>query len=92
LFNKQMSLYYKIDNLINKKFDELDPDILSILTRTLMDLDDRIKEFNKMNKTREMFRVDYNRLRKEREKLREVESLKLKTIMKECKVHGFLDL
>jgi hypothetical protein len=91
LFNKQMSLYNKIDNLINKKFDELDPDILSVLTRTLMDLDDRIKEYNKVIKNRDMFNVDYDRVKKEREKLREVDSLKLKTIMKECKFHRFSD-
>lgn len=91
LFNKQMSLYNKIDNLINKKFDELDPDILSVLTRTLMDLDDRIKEYNKVIKNRDMFNVDYDRVKKEREKLREVDSLKLKTIMKECKFRRFSD-
>lgn len=47
LFQKQMGLYIKIDNLINKKFDELEPDILSVLTRTLMDLDDRIQIYKK---------------------------------------------
>ena len=26
LFQRQMGLYIKIDNLINKKFDELEPD------------------------------------------------------------------
>ncbi len=50
-----MSLYTKIDNLINQKFNELDPDMLSVLTRTLMDLEDRIQFYIKDLKQREMF-------------------------------------
>lgn len=91
LFQKQMSLYNKIDNLINKKFDELDPDILSVLTRTLMDLDDRIQLYKRHLKNGEMFNVDYDRVKKERERLREVENMKLKTIMKECRISRFSD-
>lgn len=55
IFEKQMSLYTKIDNLINQKFNELDPDMLSVLTRTLMDLEDRIQFYIKELKQREMF-------------------------------------
>jgi hypothetical protein len=64
LFNRQMGLYVKIDNLINKRFDELDPDILSILTRTMMDLEDRIQIYKKELQKGEMFNVNYNNLRK----------------------------
>lgn len=65
LFNKQMSLYMKIDNLINKKFDELEPDILSVLTRTMMDLEDRIQTYRRGLQNREMFNVNYPNNRSE---------------------------
>lgn len=65
LFNKQLSLYMKIDNLINKKFDELEPDILSVLTRTMMDLEDRIQTYRKGLQNREMFNVNYPNNRSE---------------------------
>ena len=66
LFNRQMGLYVKIDNLINKRFDELDPDILSVLTRTMMDLEDRIQIYKKELQHGEMFNVNYTRNPKER--------------------------
>jgi len=66
LFNKQMSLYMKIDNLINSRFNELDPDMLSVLTRTLMELDDRIQLYKKGLQHGEMFNVNYTRSKKER--------------------------
>jgi hypothetical protein len=66
LINKQMSLYTKIDNLINQRFNELDPDMLSVLTRTLMDLDDRIQIYKKDLKHGEMYGVSYHNNRKER--------------------------
>ena len=66
LFKKQMSLYMKIDNLINSRFNELDPPMLSVLTRTLMDLDDRIQIYKKSLKHGEMFNVNYTRNPKER--------------------------
>ena len=65
LFKKQMSLYMKIDNLINKRFDELEPDILSILTRTMMDLEDRIQIYKKGLQNKEMFNVNYQNNRSE---------------------------
>jgi len=55
LFEKQISLYSKIDNLIHQRFNELDPDMLSVLTRTLMDLEDRIQLYVKELKQREMY-------------------------------------
>lgn len=66
LFKKQMSLYMKIDNLINSRFNEFDPDMLSVLTRTLMDLDDRIQIYKKGLQHGEMFNVNYPRKLKER--------------------------
>ena len=66
LFNKQMSLYTKIDNLINQRFNELDPDMLSVLTRTLMDLDDRIQFYKKNLRHGELFGVTYHNNRKEK--------------------------
>jgi len=65
LFNKQMGLYIKIDNLINRRFNELDPDMLSVLTRTLMDLDDRIQIYKKGLQHAEMFNVNYTKSKKE---------------------------
>lgn len=83
LFNKQMGLYIKIDNLINKKFDELDPDILSVLTRTLMDLEDRIQIYKKGLQHVEMFNVGHYRKPKEKIGLKEGGFISLKDIMNE---------
>lgn len=55
LFNKQLELYIRIDNLINKQFDELEADVMSVLTRTLMDLEDRIQLYKKEIERKEMF-------------------------------------
>jgi hypothetical protein len=55
LFNKQIDLYIRIDNLINKQFDELEADVMSVLTRTLMDLEDRIQLYKKELEKREMY-------------------------------------
>jgi hypothetical protein len=78
LFNKQMSLYTKIDNLINQRFNELDPDMLSVLTRTLMDLDDRIQFYKKNLKHGELFGVTYHKNRKNKK----LESISLVEVMK----------
>ena len=83
LFQKQMGLYIKIDNLINKKFDELEPDILSVLTRTLMDLDDRIQIYRKGLANGEMFNVGNYRKPKEKVGLKESGFISLKDIMSE---------
>ena len=65
LFKRQMSLYTKIDNLINSRFNEFDPDMLSVLTNTLMNLDDRIQIYKKGLQHGEMFNVNYTRNKKE---------------------------
>lgn len=59
LFNKQIDLYIRIDNLINKQFDELEADVMSVLTRTLMDLEDRIQLYKKNLERKEMFGKTY---------------------------------
>lgn len=82
LFKKQMSLYMKIDNMINSRFNELDPDMLSVLTRTLMDLDDRIQIYKKGLQHGEMFNVNYSRNPKERK----VEGISLVEILNQLKV------
>jgi hypothetical protein len=69
LFNKQIELYIRIDNLINKQFDELEADVMSVLTRTLMDLEDRIQLYKKEIEKREMYGNSYkekNNLNKEK--------------------------
>jgi hypothetical protein len=83
LFQKQIGLYIKIDNLINKKFDELEPDILSILSRTLMDLDDRIQIYRKGLANGEMFNAGHYRKPKEKVGLKESGFISLKDIMSE---------
>ena len=83
LFQKQMGLYIKIDNLINKRFDELEPDILSILARTLMDLDDRIQIYKKGLQHGEMFNVGHYRKPKEKVGLKEGGFISLRDIMSE---------
>ncbi len=55
LFEKQISLYNKIDTLLNQKFNELQPDIISDLTTTLIELDNRIQLYIKELKQREMY-------------------------------------
>jgi hypothetical protein len=81
LFRKQMSLYMKIDNLINSRFNEIDPDMLSVLTRTLMDLDDKIQIYKKGLQHGEMFNVNYTRNKKEKK----LEGISLKEIMNQLK-------
>jgi hypothetical protein len=83
LFNKQMSLYIKIDNLINSRFNEFDPDMLSVLTRTLMDLDDRIQIYKNGLKHGEMFNAGKYRKPKEKVGLKESGFISLKDIMSE---------
>jgi len=55
LFHKQMNLYTRIDNLLNQKFDKLEPGVISDLTSTLIELDDRIQSYKRDLKQREMF-------------------------------------
>jgi len=55
LFHKQMNLYTRIDTLLNQKFDELEPGVISDLTSTLIELDDKIQYYKRELKQREMF-------------------------------------
>ena len=55
LFHKQMNLYTRIDNLLNQRFEELEPDVISDLTSTLIELDDRIQSYKRDLKQREMY-------------------------------------
>lgn len=66
LFKKQLDMYLKIDKLIQNRFDELDPDILSVLTRTQGELSDKIEIYTQELKHGEMFNVNYTRNPKER--------------------------
>jgi hypothetical protein len=66
LFKKQLDMYLKIDKLIQNRFDELDPDILSVLTRTQGELSDKIEIYTKELKHGEMFNINYTRNPKER--------------------------
>jgi len=63
LFHKQMNLYTRIDNLLNQKFDELQPDVISDLTSTLIELDDRIQSYKRDLKQRELFGTTYHKIR-----------------------------
>ncbi len=56
MFQKQFELYIKLDSMINSKFDDLEPDILSILSRTLLDLDEKIQLYRIELKKRETFK------------------------------------
>jgi hypothetical protein len=55
ILEKQLSLYERIDNLIQTKFEELGPDTISDLTSTLIDLEDKIQLNLKELKQTEMF-------------------------------------
>ena len=78
LFQKQLDMYLKIDKLIQNRFDELDPEILSVLTRTQGELSDKIEIYTKDLKHSEMFNVNYTRNPKERK----LEGISLKEIYK----------
>jgi hypothetical protein len=66
LFKKQLDMYLKIDRLIQNRFDELDPDMLSVLTRTQGELSDKIEIYTRDLKHGEMFNVNYTRNPKEK--------------------------
>jgi len=63
LFHKQMNLYTRIDNLLNQKFDKLEPGVISDLTSTLIELDDRIQSYKRDLKQRELFGTPYQKIR-----------------------------
>ena len=61
LYQKQMRLYQKIDDLINKQFDTLEADKLALLTRTMKDLEGSIQIYKKGLQNGELFGVTYHR-------------------------------
>ena len=63
LFHKQMNLYTRIDNLLSQRFEELEPDVISDLTSTLIELDDRIQSYKRDLKQRELFGTTYHKIR-----------------------------
>ena len=66
LYKKQLGMYLKIDKLIQAKFDELDPDMLSVLSRTQGELSEKIELYIRNLKHGELFNVNYTRNPKER--------------------------
>jgi len=66
LYQKQMRLYQRIDDLINKQFDALEADKLAVLTRTLKDLEGSIQLYKKGLQNGELFGVSYHTNRKKR--------------------------
>jgi hypothetical protein len=66
LINRQINLYKRIDDLINYRFNEIDPSIISDLTSTLIELDDRIYNYTKGIKNSELFGISYHKNRKQR--------------------------
>ncbi len=66
LYQKQMRLYQRIDDLINKQFDTLEADKLAVLTRTMRDLEGSIQLYKKGLQNVELYGVSYNINRKQR--------------------------
>ena len=64
LYQKQMRLYQRIDDLINKQFDTLEADKLAVLTRTMKDLEGSIQLYKKGLQNGELFGVTYHSNRK----------------------------
>jgi HD-GYP domain-containing protein (c-di-GMP phosphodiesterase class II) len=66
LYQKQIRLYQRIDDLINNQFEKFDPDMLNVLTGTLMDLDDKVQLYKRGIQNGELFGVSYHNNRKQR--------------------------
>jgi hypothetical protein len=66
LFNRQLSLYQRIDDMIKKHFNEFDSDRLAVLSRTLLELEERMQLYKKGLQHSELFGVNYRNNRKER--------------------------
>lgn len=60
LYQKQIRLYQRIDDLINKQFDTLEADKLAVLTRTMKDLEGSIQLYKKGLQNGELFGKFYN--------------------------------
>jgi hypothetical protein len=65
LFNKQIRTYNRIMDLINKDFDTMGEDRLSILLRNCIDMYGDIQSYNNNLKTQEMYQVNYRKKEKE---------------------------
>lgn len=65
LFNKQIMTYNRILDLINKDFDTMGEDRLSILLRNCIDMYGDLQSFNNNLKTKEMYQVNYRKKEKE---------------------------
>lgn len=61
LFNKQIMTYNRILDLINKDFDTMGEDRLSILLRNCIDMYGDLQSFNNNLKTKEMYQVNYRK-------------------------------
>ena len=61
LFNKQIRTYNRIMDLINRDFDTMGEDRLSILLRNCIDMYGDIQSYNNNLKSKEMFQVDYRK-------------------------------
>jgi hypothetical protein len=66
LYQRQIRLYQRIDDLINNQFEKFDPDMLNVLTGTLMDLDDKVQLYKRGLQNGELFGVSYHNNRKQR--------------------------
>ena len=64
LFNKQIRTYNRIMDLINKDFDTMGEDRLSILLRNCIDMYGDIQSYNSKLKTQEMYQVNYRKKEK----------------------------
>ncbi len=64
LYQKQMRLYQRIDDQINKQFDALEADKLAVLTRTMKDLELSIQLYKKGLQNGELFGITYHSNRK----------------------------
>ena len=64
LFNRQLNLYQRIDDMIKKHFDELDSDRLAVLSRTLLELEERMQLYKKGLQNGELFGITYHSNRK----------------------------
>lgn len=65
LFNKQIMTYNRILDLINRDFDTIGEDRLSILLRNCIDMYGDLQSFNNNLKTKEMYQVNYRKKEKE---------------------------
>jgi hypothetical protein len=66
LFNRQLDLYQRIDDMIKKHFDELDSDRLAVLSRTLLELEERMQLYKKGLQHSELFGATNRNIRKDK--------------------------